>query len=66
MSTRFPSDAEHPGVQVIDVSNPRRPKRAGTLTDPAMLGTWESLKVNRRRGPRRQLGRGPVHEEQGG
>jgi hypothetical protein len=50
MSTRSPSDAEHPGVQVLDVSDPRQPRRVRTLTDPAMMATWESLKVNRRRG----------------
>jgi hypothetical protein len=50
MSTRFPSAAKSPGVQVIDVSDPRSPRLAGTLTSPAMLGPWESLKVNVRRG----------------
>jgi len=50
MSTHFPSLAQHPGVQVLDVSNPRAPRRVGTLTDQAMLGTWETLKVNRARG----------------
>jgi hypothetical protein len=50
MSTRSPNDAEHPGVQVLDVSEPRNPHRVGTLTDPAMLATWETLKVNRERG----------------
>lgn len=50
MSTRFPGSADHPGVQVIDVRDPRHPERVGALTDPAMLGTWETLKVNRARG----------------
>lgn len=50
MSTRSPSDAEHPGVQVLDVSDPQQPRRVSTLTDPAMMATWESLKVNRQRG----------------
>ena len=50
MSTRFPSSAKSPGVQVIDVSDPRAPKLATTLTSPAMLGTWETLKVNEARG----------------
>ncbi len=40
-----------PGVQVIDVSNPRKPKLSATLTSPAMsTDTWESLKVNEARG----------------
>lgn len=40
----------HPGVQVVDVSNPHSPHLAGTLTTPAFLsGTWETLKVNNRR-----------------
>lgn len=35
------------GVQVIDVSNPARPKWVRSLTTRAFaLGTWESLKVN--------------------
>jgi hypothetical protein len=50
MSARFPSAAKSPGVQVIDVSDPASPRLAGTLTSPAMLGPWESLKVNARRG----------------
>jgi hypothetical protein len=39
-----------PGVQVINDSNPKRPKPTTTLTTPAMLGPWESLKVNQKRG----------------
>lgn len=39
------------GVQVVDVSNPAAPRLATTLTSPAMAGvTWESLKVNEKRG----------------
>jgi hypothetical protein len=50
MSTRFPSNAKSQGVQVVDVSDPANPKLATTLNGPAMRGTWESLKVNERRG----------------
>jgi len=50
MATRHPSAAKSPGVQVIDVSDPRNPQRVGALTSPAMMGTWESLKVNPARG----------------
>lgn len=40
-----------PGVQVVDVSNPRAPRHVRTLTSPAMAaGTWETLKVDERRG----------------
>lgn len=49
-STHSPSAAVHPGVQVIDVRDPQHPRRVGSLTSPAMLGTWESLKVNPARG----------------
>lgn len=38
------------GVQVLDVSDPTKPKPTVTLTEPAMLGgTWESLKINAER-----------------
>ncbi|MGW5451423.1 LVIVD repeat-containing protein [Nocardia sp. NPDC003979] len=38
---------EHPGVQVLDVSDPANPRHTATLAEPAMLaGTWETLKVN--------------------
>lgn len=49
----FPSSAAAAvrGVQVVDATDPRRPRLAGALTSPAMLGNpWESLKVNERRG----------------
>ena len=39
----------HPGVQVIDVSDPTAPIRATALTTQGMLDPWESLKVNERR-----------------
>lgn len=39
-----------PGVQVIDASDPRKPRVVGSLTDTAMRGgTWETLKVNKKR-----------------
>ncbi|HEX3732339.1 MAG TPA: hypothetical protein VHU91_05390 [Mycobacteriales bacterium] len=39
------------GVQVIDVTDPTRPRYSTNLTSPAMLsGPWESLKVNPARG----------------
>jgi hypothetical protein len=53
MSAAFPGDIQgsQPGVRVLDVSNPGRPKVSEILTSPAMQsGTWESLKVNAARG----------------
>ena len=41
----------HPGVAVIDVSEPARPMRTTSLTTAAMMDPWESLRVN----PRRQV-----------
>ncbi|GEE01237.1 hypothetical protein nbrc107696_16830 [Gordonia spumicola] len=39
-----------PGVQVVNVADPSKPKVVGSLTAPAMRGgTWETLKVNRAR-----------------
>jgi hypothetical protein len=40
---------QHPGVPVIDVTNPSAPVRTTSLTTPAMLDPWESLRVNNRR-----------------
>jgi hypothetical protein len=41
----------HPGVAVIDITDPARPRWVRSLTSPAMLDPWESLRVN----PRRQV-----------
>ena len=48
----FPTDAvQSPsGVAVLDLSDPRTPRRTATLTTPAMLTPHESLLVNARRG----------------
>ncbi len=48
--TVFPERERSPGVQVVDVSDPAHPRLTANLTTPAMLGPWESLKVNQRRG----------------
>lgn len=42
--------ASQPGTVILDVQDPANPQRVGTLTTPAMLSPWESLKVNRKRG----------------
>jgi hypothetical protein len=46
-----PTGLQHPGVVVLDVSDPSHPKQTTWLQEPAMLDPWESLKVN----PKRQL-----------
>ena len=43
----------HPGVPVVDASNPASPKVTTYLTSRAMIDPWESLKVNE---PRKLLG----------
>ena len=48
--TVFPERERSPGVQVVDVADPAHPRLSANLTTPAMLGPWESLKVNQRRG----------------
>jgi hypothetical protein len=42
--------ASNLGVQVIDVSDPAKPRTATTLTTTAMQDPWESLSVNQSRG----------------
>jgi len=39
----------HPGIQVLDVSNPRAPRYVTNLDDPAALYDWEDGSVNPRR-----------------
>jgi hypothetical protein len=40
--TRTPR-TQHPGVTVLDVSDPRQPKRTAYLDRPRMLGAFESV-----------------------
>jgi hypothetical protein len=37
---------EHPGVPVIEITDPTKPVRTMSLTSPAMMDPWESLRVN--------------------
>lgn len=63
MGSSFPSDltAQHPGVSVVDAADPAHPKLSTTLTSPAMLtGSWESLKVNEKRGLLAAVSGGPI------
>ncbi len=44
-----PRGRVNPGVPVIDITDPAKPWRSMSLTTPAMLDPWESLRVNARR-----------------
>lgn len=49
-STATPVEGrENPGVPVIEITNPAVPIYHGSLTTPAMLDSWESLRVNNSR-----------------
>ncbi|MBS4103365.1 LVIVD repeat-containing protein [Tsukamurella paurometabola] len=54
ISTSFPTNlvgGRGPGVRVIDNSDPKKPRQTAVLNELAMVtGTWESLKVNEKRG----------------
>jgi hypothetical protein len=53
LGTILPSavTARRPGINVIDMSDPRRPRLTDSLISPATLGgTWETLKVHQGRG----------------
>jgi hypothetical protein len=45
-STANGAGQQHPGVAVIDVSDPQNPKATAYLSAPSMLQTWESLKMS--------------------
>jgi len=47
--TGAPLVREHPGVPVIDITDPAKPVRVTSLTTAAMLDPWESLRVNSQR-----------------
>lgn len=54
ISTTFPTNfagGRRPGVRVVDNSDPKNPKQTAVLNELGMVtGTWESLKVNAKRG----------------
>lgn len=54
ISTSFPTNfagSHGPGVRVIDNSDPANPKQTAVLNELGVVtGTWESLKVNAKRG----------------
>ena len=59
--TRIHGSQEKRGTIVVDVSDPTRPRFSTNLTSPAMLDSWESLKVHDGRGLLAGvLGSGPV------
>lgn len=43
------ANRQNPGVPVIDITDRAKPVRTGSLTTPAMVDPWESLRVNDRR-----------------
>ncbi|GAA0954193.1 hypothetical protein [Actinocorallia libanotica] len=44
-------NSKKPGVQVVDMKNPKKPRLSTTLVSPATTaGTWETLKVHEGRG----------------
>lgn len=59
--TRIHGSQERRGTIVVDASDPTRPRFSTNLTSPAMLDSWESLKVHEARGLLAGvLGSGPV------
>lgn len=40
----------NPGVPVIDITDPTKPVRTESLTSPAMIDPWESLRASQKRG----------------
>ena len=48
-STANGTQQQHPGVAVIDVSNPTSPFATAYLSAPSFLQTWESLKLSQER-----------------
>ncbi|MEW6471397.1 MAG: hypothetical protein AB1679_03920 [Actinomycetota bacterium] len=48
--TAIGGPVRNPGVQVVDVADPARPKVTARLVSPAMTEPWESLKVHEARG----------------
>jgi hypothetical protein len=48
--TALGGPVRNPGVQVLDVSDPTRPRVNTRLVSPAMTEPWESLKVHQGRG----------------
>jgi hypothetical protein len=66
MSAAFPFDqlGPQPGVRVVDASDQAHPKLTEVLTSPAMTaGTWESLRVNAKRGLLAAVAGGTVGDE---